>query len=282
MIGGTGRIEEKMYGATTPTHSAAFSTGGNYQNSTLSQSLLHASGSPIRSRLRLGGHWTALRSATANPNPDGRKQWDTPEPRPSLRRTRLPSIRTWSLFQHYQFFFTANSQTTTLTFQDLGTGNDNADSMVDTVSVLLAPPPSFARWQAAHFSQSQLNDPGVSGWAADPDLDGIANGLEYFFNTNPLTGLSASEAAALPRVAIITDGPSQYLTFTYRRLMAWDGPPEVVEVSDDLDSWDDTESQIEQVGSPTPNGDGFTETRTVRLRPRLTRDLSRTSSSGSD
>ncbi len=269
MIGGTGRIEEKMDGATTPTHSAAFGTGGNYQNSILSQSFSTLPGRQyvldfdsgvigqrygprLQMQIQVAGENGNLLSTTITP-PDA--------------FTYDPNL---VLFNHYQFLFIANSATTALNFQDLGTGNDNADSLVDTVSVLLAPPASFARWQAAHFSQSQLNDPSISGWDADPDLDKVANGLEYFFNTDPLTGTSGAAAASLPKIEISTVGPSRYLTFTYHRLIAWNGPPEVVEVSDDLVTWDDTGNQVEQVSGPTPAGDGSTETVTIRLKTPIT------------
>jgi hypothetical protein len=170
------------------------------------------------------------------------------------------------VFQHYHFTFTANTGSTVLQFQDIGTGNSAADPLIDTVSVQLQPPPTFAHWQTTHFNQMQLTDTNVSGWIADPDLDGIRNGFEYFFNTDPLAGIPLADTAALPRLSITTSGPSRYLTFTYRRPIAFAGTPEVVAVSDDLVSWDETGTQIEQVSGPTPTGDGFTEMVTVRLK----------------
>ena len=38
-------------------------------------------------------------------------------------------------FQHFQFTFTADSSNTTLRFTSVGTGNTNADQVVDTVSI---------------------------------------------------------------------------------------------------------------------------------------------------
>ena len=38
-----------------------------------------------------------------------------------------------------------------------------------------------------------------------------------------------------------------------------------VAVSDDMTTWDHTETQVDMVGTPVANGDGFTETVTYRL-----------------
>ena len=92
--------------------------------------------------------------------------------------------------------FTANTNTTTLQFPS-GTRNAAADPLVDTVSVVLQPPRSFETWQASHFNQTQLDNPSISGFTADPDHDGIADGLKFIFNTDPLTGIPLAQAAAL-------------------------------------------------------------------------------------
>jgi len=89
--------------------------------------------------------------------------------------------------------------------------------------------------------------------------------LEYFSNTDPLAGTPTGQAGNLPRISVTTSGPSTYLTLTYHRLIGWSGNPEVIEVSDDLITWDSTQTQIEQVGTPTLAGDGLTEIVTVRL-----------------
>jgi hypothetical protein len=45
-------------------------------------------------------------------------------------------------FNHYSYMFTADSTSTTLKFTDSGGGNQNADVMVDTVSVSAVPEPA--------------------------------------------------------------------------------------------------------------------------------------------
>jgi hypothetical protein len=43
----------------------------------------------------------------------------------------------------------------------------------------------IADWESENFTPSELLDPGISGPAADPDLDGVANLYEYAFGTDP-------------------------------------------------------------------------------------------------
>lgn len=263
-ISGGGKIENKMEGATTPTHSAALGTGGNPPGNILGQSFATTpgkfyaldfdagifgvhTGTPLQLTTRVIGSGTIL-NQTITPPEAG---------------TYNPAQ---TVFQHYHFNFIANSATTTLQFQDVGTGGAGADVMVDTASVVELPAYTFDQWQMSHFTVGQRGNPSISGWDADPDGDFIANGLEYFFNTDPLPGIRTVDAGNLPRISVTTSGPSKYLTLTYHRLIGWSGNPEVIEVSDDLITWDNTQAQIEQVGSPTLAGDGLTEIVTVRLK----------------
>jgi hypothetical protein len=264
-IGGTGRVEDKAEGSTTPSHSAAFGTGGSSQGNTLSQTLStvvgrqytldfdssvfgRRTGARLQMQIQLLGNGAVL------------NQTITPPDAFTFNISQL-------IWQHYHFVFTANAISTVLQYQDIGTGNASADPLIDTVAVQLQPPPTFAWWQATHFTDAQRADPNISGWTSDPDHDGIRNGLEYFFNTDPLAGIPLSDAAALPQLTITTSGASRYLTLTYRRPIAFTGTPELVGVSDNLlSTWDETGSQIEVLSGPTPTGDGFTEMLTVRLK----------------
>ena len=51
-----------------------------------------------------------------------------------------------------------------------------------------APPPSdsFDAFLGRHFTAPQLADPAVSGPAADPDADGLANLLDYALALDPV------------------------------------------------------------------------------------------------
>ena len=81
----------------------------------------------------------------------------------------------------------------------------------------------FAAWQAANFTPAQLADPLVSGPAADPDKDGIANLAEYAFNLPPLMSdlhqvTPGSGVDGLPRISVIQVGGQPRLRFEYLRL----------------------------------------------------------------
>ena len=144
---------------------------------------------------------------------------------------------------------------------------DNDKAITANFTPLPPPGPavSFGDWRIQYFTAAQLSDANISGWNADADHDGMSNGAEWFSNLNPASGLSAAEAAALPRVAKTSAGFFEYLTFTYRRRIGLPGFSSRVCVSDNLADWDRSESQIES-GNPVPTGDGITETVTVRLK----------------
>ena len=262
-VSGNGRLESKIQGATTPTHSAAFGTGGSSQGNVLSQAFSTIPGRQYTLDFDSGvfGQRTGPRlQMNVQLVSDGAVLNQTITPPDAF--TFTPAQVT---FQHYRYVFTANSGASTLRFQDIGTGNAAADPLIDSVTLQLMPPRTFTYWQSQRFTPAQLNDPAVSDWTSDPDRDGIRNGFEYFFFTNPLTGIPITEPPMLPQVSIMTSGPSRYLTLTYRRPIGFTGTPEVVGVSDSLSSWDESGNQVEIISGPTLTGDGVTETLTVRL-----------------
>lgn len=118
-------------------------------------------------------------------------------------------------FQHYHIEFVANDGSAFLQFTDVGLGNASADTYLD--SVTLAPAPlEYSAWQSLYFSEAEKNDLSISGWTADPDHDGIPNGLEFYFNTNPIAGMTEADAAALPRL-IVDHVDVGDLSVSYRR-----------------------------------------------------------------
>ena len=262
-ISGNGRVENKMQGSTTPSHSAAFGTGGSSQGNILSQTLStiagrqymldfdsgvfgQRTGPPLQMNVQLLGNGTVLNQTITPPD----------------AFTFTASLVT---FKHYRYVFTANSASTILQFQDIGTGNAAADPLIDSVSLQLLAPPTFFNWQNQNFTTGQMNDPATCDWSSDPDKDGIRNGFEYFFFTNPLAGIKITEPPMLPQVGIVTSGGSKYFALTYRRPIGFSGSPENVAVSDVLAAWDESGSQVEVVNGPTLTGDGLTETVTVQL-----------------
>lgn len=262
-LSGNGRIESKVQGSTTPLHGAAFGTGGSSQGNVLSQVLStipgrqyvldfdsgifgQRTGPPLQMNVQLVGTGTLLNQTITPPD----------------AFTFTPSL---AIFNHYRYAFIANSASTTLRFQDVGTGNAAADPMIDSVSVQLLPPATFSNWQNQKFTTAQMNDPAVCGWTSDPDKDGIRNGLEYFWFTDPLAGIKTNEPPMLPQISIMTNGSSKYFALTYRRPIGFSGTPENVGVSDGLVTWDQSGSQVEIISGPALTGDGVTETLTVRL-----------------
>ncbi|MFL6514001.1 MAG: hypothetical protein ACJ8M1_03155 [Chthoniobacterales bacterium] len=262
VVGGNKHIETISQGASSPIHSAGFSVGGDSFNNVLSQTFITTAGmtytldfdagvfgirggAPLQIQAQIIGS-SPLFSANVTPPDNG--------------ATHPASV----IFQHYHFAFIAGGSVATIQFTDLVGNNMGADLMLDTV-VIAPQPPTFLQWQTSNFTPAQRGDPNVSGWSADPDGDGIRNGLEYYFHSNPLNGVSISDQPLLPQVGLMVDGTSTYVTFSYHRLLGWTGNAPAVAVSDDLVSWDLTQSQIEQVGS-AGRADGFTDILTVRLK----------------
>src|SRR4051812_3059174 len=262
VVGGNKHIESISQGASSPIHSAGFSVGGDSLNNILSQTFITTPGLTytldfdagvfgVRSGAALQLQAQILGSSplfSANVTP------------PDFSAMHPVNV----IFQHYHFAFIAGGNLATIQFTDLIGNNLGADVMLDTVAI--APQaPTLLQWQTAYFTPAQRGDPNISGWSADPDGDGIRNGLEYYFHTNPLNGISVADQPLLPQVGLMIAGSSTYMTFSYHRLLGWAGNAPVVAVSDDLVNWDLTQSQIEQVGSPA-RADGFTDIVTVRLK----------------
>ena len=274
-VGGNLHIETITQGATSPQppptpafnkgRSAGFSVGSDSLNNILSQTFIttpgqtynidfdagvygQRSGAPLQLRAQILGSSPAF-SATVTP-PDA--------------FTIHPALVT---FNHYHFTFIAGGTLATVQFTDLVGGNGGADVMLDTVSIWPVVP-TFLQWQTANFTLAQRNDSNYGGWTADPDVDGIRNGLEYYFHMNPNAGIPAQDQPGLPQVGLLSSGGSTYATFSYHRLLGWTGNAPVVAISNDLVNWDTSQSQIEQVGSPA-RADGFTDVVTVRLKTAL-------------
>jgi hypothetical protein len=261
-VTGAGQVAILPEGSTSGSYSAALSPGGDFQDDILSQQFFTTAGQAYAVDFDAAVFGKADSTQLLRVHVFGNSNALDQILIPPYSGTYDPSL---IHFQHYHFVFTADNPVTTLEFIDIGTGNAAADVVIDTVSVVTSSPPSFADWQTAHFTPDQLNNPQISGWGADPDQDGIANGLEFFFNTDPLAGITISDANSLPRIAIELSGPSRFLTYSFHRLIGWGGNAAVVSVSDDLITWDDSGNQIEPV-SITPSGDGVTEIVKVRLK----------------
>jgi hypothetical protein len=256
-------------GATDGTHSAAFSAGDDSQGNVLSQSFVTSPGQTYNIDFDAGVYGIT----------DSTLQLQVKVLGSALSQTIAPPYSATSdpshvQFQHFHYTFAADGSVATVQFTDFLLGNQNADIVLDQVSIV-PQPPTYTEWCNTHFTQDQRADLTVSGWAADPDHDGFQNGLEYFSHTDPLAGIPAADSRAIPVVSVQTNGSSRYLTFAFRRLLGWSGNPPVVAISDNLSTWDITGNQIESVGNPIPVGDGITETVTVRVKTPINSSMPR-------
>jgi len=96
---------------------------------------------------------------------------------------------------------------------------------------------------------------------ADPNGDGRSNFVDWLARRNPQAADTVWQD--FTHNVLPTGKNEVRLTFARRNDLAdW---RLLVSVSDDLITWDATETQIEIVGVPVANGDGFTETVTYRL-----------------
>ena len=121
----------------------------------------------------------------------------------------------------------------------------------------------YAQWKIQQYGANAGN-PAIAGDTADPNGSGIPNLLKYGFNTEtPGVGRSWMPSTATERDA--TD-QNLYFTLRYSRRIGSTELNYTVEVSDTLDSWDRTGTQIEQVGVPVPNADGVSEQVKVRVK----------------
>jgi hypothetical protein len=159
---GPGQIEAKIQGSTSPTHSAAFGTGGDSQDNMLSQRFNtivgrtysvdfdagifgQRSGVPMQLQVQVVGGGTLLNQTVT----------------PPYAGTFTPSS---VVFQHYHYTFTANSTVTTLQFKDVGLGNAIADTVLDSVSVVLQPipTPTPALTFSVSASPTTINEGGIA------------------------------------------------------------------------------------------------------------------------
>ena len=104
---------------------------------------------------------------------------------------------------------------------------------------------SFFTWGAPY---------GVTDPAADLDLDGLTNLLEYAFGTLPTQNSMSLRPFTMRETVVVQGVPGTYLTITFRRQIDADDLAYHVVFSSDLIGW--TEDGV--LVSSTPNGDGTT------------------------
>ena len=152
--------------------------------------------------------------------------------------------RPWVAFQESQNFTIAGKQAgdyalvlyTNANFGPLVLGNGTPE-----VREAASLPPLMLGaedWRGLTFTTAELANPAISGWAADPDGDGIPNLLEYAFGLDPHSPDGAGLTSAL------VDGR---LTLEYPRRKYNTDVALVPEVTLDLSSWGSGPSIIEEM-----------------------------------
>jgi hypothetical protein len=94
-------------------------------------------------------------------------------------------------------------------------------------------PVGYDAWALTAFPG--ITDPTITGFSADPDSDGVSNGVEYYTSGDPLVGSAAIQS--------ITGLPGQ-LTATYRRSRSAPGVTAAWQWSTDLTSWNESGTAV--------------------------------------
>jgi hypothetical protein len=132
----------------------------------------------------------------------------------------------------------------------------------DTVFVQDAP---WDAWRLGHFSAEQLNNPAISGEQADPDLDGLANLLEYAFDFDPLTlDEDPGFSGAMETINGVAGGQTAYVVRFHQRLAPTDLIYEV-QVTTDFDVWQSGPNYTRELLPRQPDSGGVTATARVQI-----------------
>jgi surface-anchored protein len=102
-----------------------------------------------------------------------------------------------------------------------GPGESNPTGFSDVFTINFAVGP-LGYWQAQHFTSTELDDPAISGPAADPDQDGMKNLVEFAFGYHPRQGAATpvSPGLGLPEMTVIEENGVFYEQLNYPRRRA--------------------------------------------------------------
>ncbi|HLS27292.1 MAG TPA: hypothetical protein VK041_01470, partial [Opitutales bacterium] len=138
-------------------------------------------------------------------------------------------------------------------FEKIASENDRSDLMARVLDFFRFNRTPFENWQVEFFSENELDDPEVSGKLANPAGDGIPNLLKYALGLDPWV----ADRSGLPEVQI----DAERLTLRYSRTKSATDLNYIVEVSEDLVTWENGEEEVEIVDVVD---EGDTERVTVR------------------
>jgi hypothetical protein len=86
---------------------------------------------------------------------------------------------------------------------------------------------SYGEWAVLHFNTEELTDPNLSGVSADADGDGVGNGLEFLYGSDPRM------AASSGKISMSKDGDKVTASFPVSPLATWE-----VQRSTNLEKWE--------------------------------------------
>lgn len=108
-------------------------------------------------------------------------------------------------------------------------------------------PMDFAHWATTKFSTAEQLEPAISGELGDPNHNGLPNLLEFALNLDP----KAVVSSGLPAVELVSAGSDSHLQLTFNANPEALNLAYIVEVSDDLITWN---SGVDHTEQQTPPG----------------------------
>jgi hypothetical protein len=188
-----GNVADIAEGATTPTHSAAFSAGANSQGDMILQSFFTNAGQTYTVDFDAAVAGTPTSTLKVEVQVDGNS---------NLLDAIVTPPAVGSGFQHYQFTFIADGSAATLKFTNIGLGNASADQVVDTVVV--APTSGPVALVNADFETGPNDTIGtVTGWTVGGSGKVAVTG----------EGATSGSSSAAFSVAAATQGDTLYQQF---------------------------------------------------------------------
>jgi len=92
----------------------------------------------------------------------------------------------------------------------------------------------YLKWLENYFTADALDRPLITGWTADPDLDGMNNLLEYFHGSDPSSAMQSTHGLKID--SDTTDGDAKW-QITFSKAADLPGIDWTIEHSSDLQSW---------------------------------------------
>ncbi|MCC5807972.1 MAG: hypothetical protein JJU00_16720 [Opitutales bacterium] len=107
---------------------------------------------------------------------------------------------------------------------------------------------NFASWRADHFTETELEDPEISGAHADPTGQGMTHLERYAFGLGPFENVGTSRPAA----AVVEAGTERYFGLTFLRDTAAPKVEITPQASTNLVDWDAYPGHLVFAGDPQP------------------------------